>query len=185
MLIRENLPILKREICKKREENEAKLKSLGEALPRDNNEKFEFMWNLIEELVTLYKNEIQGRYDPIRAQLRKKASDASIGSKIRQKFDDFFKDYVSKDYRASGSYTEDDIERALNDYQGNSIPGFPSMDAFLYLINPKLEQLRAPTLELLEKIYLKLEKLTKRLTRKIFERFPEIEQELYDIIITD
>ena len=61
--IKDNLPVLKREIIRKREQEEAKLRALGPALPRNYNEKFEFMWKLTSDLVELYKNEIDGKFD--------------------------------------------------------------------------------------------------------------------------
>jgi len=185
VLIKDNLPVLKKEIVRKREDNEAKLRSLGPALPRNYNEKFEFMWKLTSELVELYKNEIDGKFDTNRKTLRTKEGDSSIGWKIRSKMDGFFKEYVAKDYRACKDLTDDDIRTALNRFQTVVIPGFPSIDAFLYLINPKLERLRMPSLQLIDKIFSKLEKLVSKLTRKIFEKFPEVEHEVHEIIMND
>jgi hypothetical protein len=70
-------------------------------------------------------------------------------------------------------------------YQGNSIPGFPSMDAFLYLITPKLELLKKPAYELLDKVNEKLEKLVKIAAKKLFNRFPTLEAEISQVVIND
>lgn len=70
-------------------------------------------------------------------------------------------------------------------YQGDSIPGFPSMDAFLYLITPKLELMKQPGYALLEKVFSKLEKLAREASRAQFSRFPIIEAEIGEIIIKD
>jgi len=185
VLIKDNLPTLKKEIVRKREDNEAKLNALGPALPRNFNDKFEFMWSLTSDLVELYKNEIDGKYDPNRKTLKTKDGDTSIGWKIRCKFDDFFKEFVDKSYRACDDLTDGDISDALNKFQTVVIPGFPSIDAFLYLINPKLERLRIPSTSLLDKIFSKMEKLVTKLTRKIFEKFPEVEHEVSEIIMAD
>ena len=185
VLIKDNLPVLKREIVRKREDNEAKLKALGPSLPRNYNDKFEYMWKLTQDLVELFKNEIDGKYDPNRKALRSKDGGASIGWKIRSKFDDFFKEFVAKDYRACKDLTDADISMALNRFQTVVIPGFPSIDAFLYLINPKLERLRMPSLALIDKVFSKMEKLVSKLTRKIFEKFPEVEHEVHEIIMND
>ena len=120
------------------------------------------MWKMTSDLVELYKNEIDGKYDPNRASLRSKAGGSSIGWKIRSKFDDFLKEYVSKEYRACKDLTDADISMALNRFQTVVIPGFPSIDAFLYLINPKLERLRMPSLALIDKVFNKMEKLVSR-----------------------
>jgi hypothetical protein len=44
---------------------------------------------------------------------------------------------------------------------------------------------RTPTLTLLDKVHEKLVKLVKRLTRKIYDRFPEVEAVVHDIIMED
>ena len=38
-------------------------------------------------------------------------------------------------------------------HEGDSIPGFPSVDVFYYLIQPQLEKLREPAFELIQDIY--------------------------------
>jgi hypothetical protein len=45
------------------------------------------------------------------------------------------------------------IERAIKNHQGDSIPGFPSIHAFLYLLSPKLTELKEPALDLLNNVY--------------------------------
>jgi len=49
------------------------------------------------------------------------------------------------------------IERAIAMHEGDSIPGFPSVDVFQYLINPQLEKLREPAVELIADVYSQLE----------------------------
>jgi hypothetical protein len=115
------------EIVKKREENEAMLKALGPSLPRSHNEKFEFMWKMNEDLVSLLINEIQGKYDPNRSGIRQKESDASAGYKIRSKFDDFLFEYVKPDFKVTKDYTNANIEHANDQYSSVGIPGFPSI----------------------------------------------------------
>lgn len=44
-------------------------------------------------------------------------------------------------------------------HEGDSIPGFPSVDVFIYLLQPKLEKIREPALECLQEVYLYLENL--------------------------
>jgi len=67
-------------------------------------------------------------------------------------------------------------------HQGDSIPGFPSVDSFLYLITPLLKQMRDPALELLNNVHLYLESIANQLVDKIFARFPTIIDEINDIV---
>jgi vacuolar protein sorting-associated protein 1 len=42
-------------------------------------------------------------------------------------------------------------------HEGDTIPGFPSVDVFIYLIQPLMEKLREPALDLLQDVYFLLE----------------------------
>ncbi len=44
-------------------------------------------------------------------------------------------------------------------HEGDTIPGFPSVDVFIYLIQPQLEKLREPALDLLQDVYFMLEQM--------------------------
>lgn len=53
-------------------------------------------------------------------------------------------------------------------HEGDGLPGFPSVDVFIYLINPQLERLRDPALELIQDTYQQLEMLASQIVDKIF-----------------
>jgi len=57
-------------------------------------------------------------------------------------------------------YSNKDIEKAITLHQGDSIPGFPSFDSFLYLIVPKIQDLREPALDVLNEIFMHMETLS-------------------------
>lgn len=62
----------------------------------------------------------------------------------------FYKLYGEySDFTATQEYSDAVIERAIAMHEGDSIPGFPSVDVFYYLVQPQLEKLREPALELL------------------------------------
>ena len=69
-------------------------------------------------------------------------------------------------------------------HEGDTIPGFPSVDVFIYLIQPQLEKLREPALDLLQDVYHMLEQMAQGIVEKIFQRFPSLIPELMDIITT-
>ena len=69
-------------------------------------------------------------------------------------------------------------------HEGDTIPGFPSVDVFVYLIQPQLEKLREPALDLLQDVYHMLEQMAQGIIDRIFSRFPSLIPEVMDIIIT-
>jgi vacuolar protein sorting-associated protein 1 len=75
-------------------------------------------------------------------------------------FNDLYKDYIQPNFKVTNEYTDQQIERAIILHQGDSIPGFPSIDSFLYLIQPQLEKIREPALDTLHNVFIYLENLT-------------------------
>jgi hypothetical protein len=39
-------------------------------------------------------------------------------------------------YKATSEYNDHHIEKAIAMHEGDGLPGFPSVDVFIYLINP-------------------------------------------------
>lgn len=77
-----------------------------------------------------------------------------------------------------------DIEKAIMLHEGDTIPGFPSVDVFVYLIQPQLEKLREPALDLLQDVYHMLEQMAQGIVERIFSRFPSMIPEVMDLITT-
>jgi hypothetical protein len=85
---------------------------------------------------------------------------------------------------ATQDTTDADIEKAIMMHEGDTIPGFPSVDVFVYLIQPQLEKLREPALDLINDVYHLLENMAQGIVDKIFSRFPTIIPDVMDIITT-
>ena len=68
-------------------------------------------------------------------------------------------------------------------HEGDGLPGFPSVDVFIYLINPQLERLRDPAMELIQDTYQQLEMLASQIVDKIFQRFPTLIPTIMEIIV--
>lgn len=170
--IKHNLPEIIREIREKLRETEQELQDLGPPMPSSNEEKKHLLWNMIAELVLTYKNQIQGKYDVRRMNPNNlpQRSELSGGAKIKKGFYSLYADLET--FSATQEYSDMAIERAIAMHEGDSIPGFPSVDVFYYLIQPQLEKLREPALELISDIYAQLEFLASSIVDRIFMRFP-------------
>lgn len=57
-------------------------------------------------------------------------------------FEELYEEESKKEYKVTHDLTDEDIERAIKNHQGDSIPGFPSIHAFLYLLSPRLQKLK-------------------------------------------
>lgn len=73
--------------------------------------------------------------------------------------EELYEDECQPKFEVTKDLTDEDIERAIKNHQGDSIPGFPSIHAFLYLLSPRLQKLKDPALDLLNNIYTELRKL--------------------------
>lgn len=74
-------------------------------------------------------------------------------------FEQLYEEESNFNFKISHDLTDADIERAIKNHQGDSIPGFPSIHAFLYLLSPRLQKLKEPALDLLNNVYTELRKL--------------------------
>lgn len=139
---------------------------------------------MITDFVDGYKNTITGKFDAKRGNIPSANSnkkELSGGAKIKVHFYNLYKQFVG--YNATSEYTDSDIDRAIMLHEGDTIPGFPSVDVFVYLIQPQLEKLREPALDLLQDVYHMLEQMAQGIVDRIFMRFPALIPEVMDIII--
>ncbi|KAL4444748.1 hypothetical protein ABPG74_015956 [Tetrahymena malaccensis] len=176
--IRNILPSIVKEIKDKLKECEDRLKDLGPALPREQKDKMQLIWTMITDFTENFKNTIKGKYDQRRSNIN---TELSGGAVIKMMFNELYEDFIQKTFRATREYSDKDIQTAIQLHQGDSIPGFPSIDAFLYLINPQLEKLKDPAFECLTQCYNYLEGLANKILKKIFSRFPTVMDEIADI----
>ena len=65
---------------------------------------------------------------------------------------------------------------------GDTLPGFPSIDAFMYLLQPQLEKLKDPVMDCVTEVHMFLEQLAHVLIERIFYRFPSMINEIQDIV---
>lgn len=179
--IRTFLPEISKEINSKIRDAEDRLKDLGTALPSTTKDKIHLLWTLATKFCENFKNAISGRYDIRLDSLIDQ--EISGAAKIKAMFAELYGNYINENYRATEDYSERDIEKAIIMHEGDSIPGFPSIDAFLYLLQPQLEKLKEPALELLTFTYGYLEELATNIVNKLYARFPQILEVMNDLII--
>ena len=148
--IKHSLPDIMKEIRDKMKDTESDLRDLGAPMPSESSEKMQLLWGMITDFIQTYKNTISGKYDskryvqgnggPVGAEL-------SGGARIKMNFYNLYQEF--EDMRATQEYDDFHIQKAIQMHEGDGLPGFPSVDVFIYLINPQLEKLRDPALELI------------------------------------
>jgi len=142
-------------------------------MPSSSADKMHLLWNMITEFVQTYKNQIGGKYDARRKVTTgggPQRQELSGGARIKMGFYRLYADL--EQIKATQEYNDMVIERAIAMHEGDSIPGFPSVDVFYYLVQPQLEKLREPALDCLNDVYGQLEALAGQIIDKIFLRFP-------------
>lgn len=163
--IKTHLPSIIAEINNKVKECEQRLKEIGPILPADPREKMHHLWKMITEFTDSFKNCIKGKFEGGYV-----ASEMAGGAVIRQVFYELYSDFMG-DFRASNKYSNEEIQEAINLHQGDSIPGFPSIDSFLYLIQPNLENLKEPAFRCLDDVFDFLDQLLSKLVERKFSKF--------------
>lgn len=96
-------------------------------------------------------------------------------------FNELYTEYTGTEFQVTKKYKDSDIERAITLHQGDSIPGFPSFDSFLYLIVPRIQELYDPALEVLNDTYAYMDQLSQSLVDRVFMRFPQMLGEIAEL----
>lgn len=175
-IIRENLPKIVKAINDQMKTADEELKSLGQPMPVDDAGKMSLLWNMLNEYCDIFRHVLQGKYN-------KRVSFLSDegGYKIKILYGKLLEEYTD-DYRATSSYTDENIKYALTIHEGDSIPGFPSVDAFIYLLKPQLEKLRDPIEECFNEVCAYIDMLSNKILEKTFQRFPQAISDMGELI---
>ena len=176
-IIRENLPRIIKAINDRVKSAEEELQSLGQPMPTDDAGKMSMLWNMINEYCDIFRNVLQGKYNNKRLSFL----DGEGGFKIKILYKKLLEQFTG-DYKATKGYTDENINYALNIHEGDSIPGFPSVDAFIYLLRPQLEKLRDPIEECFQSVFQYLDFLSGKILEKTFTRFPQAINDMTDLV---
>jgi len=184
--IKHFLPTIQKEINAKTTEQDEALKALGEPVPLQPDEITHALWNMVTSFCEMYKAAIRGSYDRRLhgsnvTNLDPKA--LSGGAKVRFIMNQLLIEYEDPSQSITQEcYSDGDIETAIRIHEGDTLPGFPSVDVFEYLVRPLLEKLREPIFECLAEVHASLDTLANSLLNKVFKRFPQLHSEGIEIV---
>ena len=178
-IIRENLPRIIRAVNDHIKTAEEELASLGQPMPLDDAGKMSLLWTMLNEYCDIFRNVLRGKFDNKKLSFLKDEG----GYKIKMLYKRLLEEFTG-DYKATAGYKDEDIQYALTVHEGDSIPGFPSVDAFIYLLTPQLEKLKEPIEECFQEVYNYIEMLSGKILEKTFQRFPQIINDMGDFINT-
>jgi dynamin 1-like protein len=176
-IIRENLPRIVKAINDRVKTAEEELASLGQPMPTDDAGKMSLLWNMINEYCDIFRNVLQGKYNNKRLTFL----EGEGGFKIKILYKKLLEEFTGN-YKATAGYTDENINYALTIHEGDSIPGFPSVDAFIYLLRPQLEKLKDPIEECFQNVFQYLDFLSGKILEKTFTRFPQAINDMTDLV---
>ena len=176
-IIRENLPRIIKAINDRLRTAEEELQSLGQPMPTDDAGKMSMLWNMINEYCDIFRNVLQGKYSNKRLTFL----EGEGGFKIKLLYKKLLEEFTG-DYKATKGYKDEDINYALTIHEGDSIPGFPSVDAFIFLLRPQLEKLKDPIEECFQEVFQYLDFLSGKILEKTFTRFPQAVNDMTDLV---
>ncbi len=130
------MPDIFEEIKSKKKVAQEELERLGPGVANSDAQLVNYAWKSIATFLRIFKNSLGGI----------KSSEYSkdpISAIIRQELNAIYQEQY--DEAATEDITDKDIDKAMINFPGDStIPGFPSIDAFLALLNPLLKKLQTP-----------------------------------------
>lgn len=181
--IKHNLPEISNEIQLRISEVKNRLSDIGPAIPSNLNEKIQIAWEMVFEFCTKYKNAISGKYFSKGDGNNKFCKNFVGGAQIKILYHKLFKEYSKPDYKMSEIYSDSLLNHAILQFSGDNMPGFTSPDVFVALMQPALEKLKPAALELLHSVYNYLENLASCIRTDIFNKFPQLGEEIMEKII--
>ena len=176
-IIRENLPRIVKAINDRVKTAEEELQGLGQPMPTDDAGKMSMLWNMINEYCDVFRKVLQGKYNNKRVNFL----EGEGGFKIKILYKKLLEEFTG-DYKATVGYSDENINYALTIHEGDSIPGFPSVDAFIYLLRPQLEKLKDPIEECFQEVFQYLDFLSGKIMEKTFTRFPQAINDMTDLV---
>jgi dynamin 1-like protein len=176
-IIRENLPRIVKAINERLKTAEDELLSLGQPMPTDDAGKMSLLWNMINEYCDVFRKVLQGKVNNRRVNFL----EGEGGFKIKILYKKLLEEFTDN-YKATAGYRDEDINYALTIHEGDSIPGFPSVDAFIYLLRPQLEKLKDPIEECFQEVFQYIDFLSGKIMEKTFTRFPQAINDMTDLV---
>ena len=146
-------------------------------MPIDDAGKMNLLWNMINEYCDIFKNVLQGKCHNKSLNFL----EGEGGFKIKILYKKLLEEFTGN-YKATAGYTDENINYALTIHEGDSIPGFPSVDAFIYLLRPQLEKLKDPIEECFQNVFQYLDFLSGKILEKTFIRFPQAINDMTDLV---
>ena len=180
--IKHHLPDIIKEITERIHEVSDRLTELGPPMPEEQNEKLQMAWTMVMDFCSHFKDAIAGKAHS-KKDRREKGKQYQGGAQIKIMYYHLFKEYAKPDYRVTEEYDDELMSRAILLHEGDSMPGFPSADVFVSLIQPQIERLKTPALDLLQDVYNYLEELASTIQAQTFARFPSFGEEIMEKII--
>ena len=177
-VIRENLPRIIKAINDRVKTAEEELQSLGQPMPTDDAGKMSLLWNMINEYCDIFRKVLQGKCNTSK---NLNFLEGEGGFKIKILYKKLLEEFTGN-YKATAGYTDENINYALTIHEGDSIPGFPSVDAFIYLLRPQLEKLKDPIEECFQNVFQYLDFLSGKILEKTFVRFPQAINDMTDLV---
>ena len=160
-------------------EKEKRIRELGPNIPLKECDKFSYLWSLVMKFCLSFQNALTGGYDksckmdtklkiPIRGQIQ------TIFEKVYWQY--------SHDFNATKDYSDKEIKEIMDKYEGDTLIGFQSIDAFYAILMPLLSELKEPAEEALERVSEILKDVASQCLSQECSRYPNLYEEMYEII---
>lgn len=138
---KQSLPLAVREMTSRITANQTALNAFGPVLPSDSEGRISMMYKLATELADNFRKHMKGSVSSKDTNALATQTTYSGGNIFKVLFRELFDDELRSVESTFSTFTDQFIDRAIKMHQGDSIPGFPSIYAFMYLVSPLLEDL--------------------------------------------
>lgn len=136
------------------------------------------LWDQVSKFAIQFKSSIQGKFNKTN-----NIQNVPEGAKIRIIFNDIYLELTKANFKASGRYSDKDIQRAIRLHEGDSLSGFQSIDAFFYLLHPLLIELKDPAVDTVFTIQTICNDLANKIIQRLNIKYPTLKAELEFLVM--
>eukprot|EP00917_Polyrhabdina_sp_WS-2016_P001105 GHVP01002196.1.p1 GENE.GHVP01002196.1~~GHVP01002196.1.p1 ORF type:complete len:754 (+),score=140.41 GHVP01002196.1:343-2604(+) len=173
--IKKDLPQIKRELTEQQQEWMDKEERIGRGVPLEKSSRDHFIWILVNDFTEIFSNTIRGKFDTRIDRYGIRAETVS-GAEIRTIFYSLL--IEESERQITDEISDEIIDKAVKNHEGDNLPGFPSADTFEHLLRPYLNQLPSPVFDCLDQIQEKIINFNFYISKSVFGRFPTLEEEI-------
>ena len=140
------------------------IKEFGRPLPKDEAQEQALLWSVSSQFLNEFKRSLKGHLTALKGKEEISKTSAYLLHLLESTLKEEFENTPE-------GITSEKVYFAIVKFEAGSLPGFPSIHSFYYLIDPLIKRLRLPLLHVLSEVCETVTKITQSILAEICREF--------------